>query len=210
MSTRPPEPDQPASAAAHDPEPAPAEPAEAVRAGRFWSGRRLPAGLTALVVLGAAGLLLYDIASVRADRPAMWWRRFLAGELAERSLDGTWVLAGAAAALALGVWLLVLAVTPGLRRILPMRRESADVRAGLDRRAAALALRDRAMEVPGVHSVRVRVRRSKAAVRAVSHFRELDEVRADLDTVLAARLRDLGLARSPGLSVHVGRPTKKG
>ncbi|MCP3821274.1 DUF6286 domain-containing protein [Streptomyces sp. A3M-1-3] len=209
MSARSPELDQSASAAAYDPVPAPAEAGDADKAGRFWSGRRLPAGLTALVALGAAGLLLYDLAAVRADRPAMRWRRVLAQELAERPLDDVWVLAGAAAAVALGVWLLVLAVTAGLRRILPMRRRNADVRAGLDRDAAAMVLRDRAMEVSGVQAVRVRVRRSKAAVRAVSHFRELDDVRADLDTVLAAGIRELGLAHPPGLSVHVGRPAKK-
>ncbi|MEV6649517.1 DUF6286 domain-containing protein [Streptomyces sp. NPDC051219] len=212
MSARSPELDQSASAAAYEPVP-PSDGAgdgKDGKAGRFWSARRVPAALTALAVLGAAGLLLYDLAAVRADRPAMQWRRSLARELAERPLDDTWVLAGAAAAIALGLWLLVLAVTPGLRRILPMRRRTADVRAGLDRRAAALVLRDRAMEVAGVQSARVKVGRSKAAVRAVSHFRELDEVRADLDAALGAGLRELGLARAPRLSVHVGRPAKKG
>ena len=178
--------------------------------GRFWSARRVPAGILALLVVAGAGLLLYDVVAVRADRPAMQWRRSLAHELAERPLDDTWVLVGAGVATALGVWLLVLAATPGLRDVLPMRRAHADVRAGLHRGAAAMVLRDRAMEVSGVRSVRVRVGRRKVDVRAVSHFRELDDVRADLDATLADGIRGLGLARRPALSVHVARPGRKG
>jgi hypothetical protein len=61
-----------------------------------------------------------------------------------------------------------------------------------------------------VQSVRVRVGRRKVSVRAVSHFRELDDVRSDLDSVLGTGIGELGLARPPGLSVHVRRPTRKG
>ncbi|GAB2737946.1 DUF6286 domain-containing protein [Streptomyces bullii] len=180
------------------------------RAGRFWSARRIPAGLVALLLLALAGLFLYDIAAVRADRPVMRWRRALARELAERSLDDIWVLVGAGVAAALGLWLLLLAVTPGLRALLPMHRSHTDVRAGLHRNAAALVLRDRAVEVAGVQSARVRVGRRKADVRAVSHFRELDDVRTDLDATLADAVRGLGLARPPALSVRVRRPGRKG
>ncbi|MFD9883546.1 DUF6286 domain-containing protein [Streptomyces alboflavus] len=202
-----PELDQSASAAAYQPLPTLGDEDGSPR---FWSARRVPAGLLALLVLGGAGLLLYDIVAVRADHPAMRWRRDLARELAERPLDSTAVLAGAAAAVAVGLWLLVLAVTPGLRSLLPMRRTHADVRAGLDRGAAATALRDRAMDVSGVRSVRVRMSRSKVDVRAVSHFRELDDVRGDLDAALAAAIHDLGLGHPPALSVRVARPGRKG
>ncbi|WP_328889699.1 DUF6286 domain-containing protein [Streptomyces sp. NBC_00316] len=200
--------DQSASAASFDPPPAKEH--SGGSAGRFWSARRIPAGLVALVVLGCTGLLLYDVAAVRAGRPAMQWRRSLADHLAQRPLSNAWVLTGAGLAVVIGLWLLVLAVTPGLRDLLPMRRDRPGVRAALDRTAAALVLRDRAVEVSGVQSVRVRMGRSKVAVRAVSHFRELDDVRADLDTVLATGIDELGLARPPGLSVHVRRPAKKG
>ncbi len=178
--------------------------------GRFWSARRVPAAITALVLALGAGFFLYDIASVRADRPPMYWRRELAHQLADRPLDDIWVLVGAGVAAVLGLWLLVLAVTPGLRSVLPMRRTHPDVRAGLHRDLAALVLRDRAVEVSGVQSVRVRVRRRRADVRAVSHFRELDEVRADLDATLADAIRGLGLSRPPSLSVHVRRLGRKG
>jgi hypothetical protein len=180
------------------------------REGRFWSARRVPAGIVALLLLGLIGLFLYDIVSVRAGRPGMHWRRELARQLAERPLDDTWVLVGAGIAAVLGLWLLILAATPGLRDMLPMRRSHADVRAGLHRDAAATALRDRAMEVAGVQSARVRVRRRRADVRAVSHFRELDDVRTDLDAVLADAVRGLGLSKVPSPSVRVRRPGRKG
>jgi hypothetical protein len=200
--------DQSASAAAYEPPP----PVDDKGGGehRFWSARRIPAAILALLLFLAAGIFLYDIAAVRADRPAMRWRRGLAHQLAERPLDDIWVLLGAGVAAVLGLWLLILAVTPGLRSVLPMRRTHADVRAGLHRDLAALVLRDRAMEVSGVQSVRVRMRRAKADVRAVSHFRELDDVRANLDATLADAIRGLGLARPPSLSVHVRRLGRKG
>ena len=115
------------------------------------------------------------------DRPAMQWRRATAQHLASWQTDNVWVLVVAAVAVVLGICLIVLAATPGLRWLLPMRRDVPSVRAGIDREAAAMVLRDRAMEVSGVQSVRVRMGRSKVSVRARSHFRELDDVRGDLD-----------------------------
>ena len=200
--------DQSASAAAYGPPPVPEDGAGGGER-RFWSARRIPAGIVALLLLLVAGFFLYDIAAVRADRPPMRWRRELARQLAERPLDDIWVLIGAGVAAALGLWLIVLATTPGLRGVLPMSRTHPDVRAGLHRDAAAMVLRDRAMEVAGVQSARVRMRRKKADVRAVSHFRELDDVRADLDVTLTEAIRALGLARPPALSVHVARSTRK-
>ncbi|MEV7418110.1 DUF6286 domain-containing protein [Streptomyces sp. NPDC089919] len=181
-----------------------------VRAARFRSARRVPAALTALVLLAVAALFLYDTAAVRAHRPGMHWRRSLTRTLAGHTLDDPGVVTAAAVLVALGVLLLVLAATPGLRAVLPMHAPDPAVRAGLTRKAAALVLRDRAMEVAGVRAVRVSVRRARVVVRAVSHFRELDEVRADLDDVLAVGLDELGLAHAPPVDVRVSRPAGKG
>ncbi|MFD9436056.1 DUF6286 domain-containing protein [Streptomyces sp. NPDC060002] len=180
---------------------------------RFWSARRIPAALAALLSAAAVGLLLYDVVSVRAGRSAMRWRRRLAEELATRPLDDIWMIVGAAVAMALGLWLFLLAVTPGLRKLLAMRQPTGtpgtgEVRAGLDRRAAALVLRDRAMQVPGVRSAQVDVGRRKVTARARAHFRDLQEVRADLDATLGEAVTFLGLARQPKLTVRVRRPKK--
>ncbi|MFF4310451.1 DUF6286 domain-containing protein [Streptomyces sp. 900105755] len=190
--------------------PAPAAAPPAGREPRFWSPRRAPATLVAVLVLVTAGAFLYDIGAVRARHPAMHWRRELARQLATQPLDATWVLVGAGIAAVLGLWLLALAVTPGLRDLLPMRRTHPDVRAGLRRDAAELLLRDRAMEISGVRRVRVRLHRSRAHVLAVSHFRELDEVRDDLDAALTDAIRAMGLAHAPALNLQVIRPGRKG
>ncbi|MFB7504971.1 DUF6286 domain-containing protein [Streptomyces broussonetiae] len=190
--------------------PPPAAQTEPRGSRRFWAARRVPAAVVAVLLVVGAGLLLYDVAAVRAHHPAMHWRRALARQLAERQLDDAWVLAGAGAAVALGLWLIVLAATPGQRGLLPMRRPHPDVRAAIRREAAALLLRDRALDVSGVRSVRVRMRRTKAEVRAVSHFRDLDDVRADLALTLNDAIRGLGLTRAPTLSLRVARPGRKG
>ncbi|MFI1967139.1 DUF6286 domain-containing protein [Streptomyces pathocidini] len=184
------------------------------KARRFWARRRVPAAILAALATAGVGLVLYDVAAVRAGRKAMTWRRRIAGELAGRPLDDPWMIGGAAAALLIGLWLLALALTPGLRALLAMRRPAgltggADVRGGLHRSAAALVLRDRAMEVAGVQSVRVDVGRRKVKARALAHFRGLDEVRGDLDAALTAGLRELGVARPLALTVHVRRPPKR-
>ncbi|MEV6953559.1 DUF6286 domain-containing protein [Streptomyces sp. NPDC051183] len=172
---------------------------------RFRSARRVPAALTALAVLGAAGLFLYDLAAVRADRPGMHWRRELARRLELHTPADLGVLVAGGALAVAGAVLLALAATPGLRGVLPMRTANAGVRAGLERKAAAQVLRDRAMEVSGVRSVRVSVGRAHIAVRAASHFRELEDVRADLDAVLAVGIEELGLAHPVEPRVRVDR-----
>lgn len=181
---------------------------ESGRVRRFWAARRVPAGIVALIVLGASGLLLYDVVSVRADEPAMHWRRWLAHKLATVHLDNTWVLASTAAIAAIGLWLLVLALTPGLRRLLPMQRPCDDIRGGLERSAAALILRDRAMEVSGVQAAKVSVSRRKIKARAVSHFGDLDDVHRELRTALHQALGQLALARQPKLIVRAKPPAK--
>ncbi|MEU7068596.1 DUF6286 domain-containing protein [Streptomyces narbonensis] len=201
------------SASDQDTDATPAEREQVGSPRRFWSARRVPAVIVALLSLAAVGLLLYDVVSVRAGRPGMGWRRRLADELATRPLDDVWMIVGAAVSMALGLCLVVLAVTPGLRRLLPMRqpagtRGTGEVRAGLDRRAVALILRDRAVRVSGVESARVDVGRRKIKARAQAHFRDLDEVRADLDAALGEAVATLGLARRPTLTVHVRRPKK--
>jgi hypothetical protein len=188
--------------------PEPGEPS-AVKARRFWSSRRIPSAVTAAAVLALSGLFLYDVASVRAGRKAMYWRTRLARELATRHLDDVWIILGASVSAALGLWLIVLALTPGERAVLPMaRRAPASVRAGLDRHAAELVLRDRAMEVSGIRWARAVVGRRRIRVRATAHFRDLEDVRRDLTAAVEEAVRQLGLARAPHLTVHLQRAEK--
>lgn len=82
------------------------------RQGRFWSARRVPACVLAILLFVIAGFFLYDVAAVRAGRSALELRKWFARQLAERPLDDTAVLVGAGVAAALGLWLILLAATP--------------------------------------------------------------------------------------------------
>lgn len=174
---------------------------------RPWSARRLPSALVASVVLVAAGAALIDVVAVRAGRPAAAWRRHLADELATRPVDDVWMLAGAAVAAAVGVWLIVLALTPGLRHWLPLRSPAPGLRAALDRDGAADLIRDAAMRVPGVGKARIRVRRHRVKARADVRFRDPHQVKDDLTAALDHERDQLALARPPRIVVRVRQRT---
>jgi hypothetical protein len=178
---------------------------------RPWSERRLPAALVASAVLAAAGAALFDVVAVRAGRQAAVWRKHLADELATRPVDDVWMLTGAAVAAAVGVWLIALALTPGLRRRLPLRSPAdcppPQLRASLDRAGAAALLRDAAMRVSGVSRARVRVRRRRIKARADVRFRDPQQVKDDLAAVLNEERERLALSRPARIVVRVRQRT---
>ncbi|MFB8182252.1 DUF6286 domain-containing protein [Streptomyces sp. NPDC055966] len=159
------------------------------------------------MILVAAVAALVDVIAVRAGRPAAAWRRHLAEELATRSVDDVWMLTGAAVAAAAGVWLIVLALTPGVRHWLPLHSPAPGLRAYLDRDGAAGLLRDAAMRVPGVSTARIRVRRHRIKARADVRFRDPQQVKDDLTAVLDEELHRLALARPPRIIVRVRQRT---
>ncbi|MFD7406204.1 DUF6286 domain-containing protein [Streptomyces sp. NPDC059866] len=172
---------------------------------RLWSTRRIPTALTALVIVAGAGILLFDVARVRTGHRAAAWRTRLAHELATRPLDDVWMLTGAALTAALGLWLIILALTPGLRHQLPLNTPAGPnpVRAVLDRDAAALLLRDAAMRVPGVSRARIRVRRHRIKARADIRFRDPGDVETDLTAALHEQRDRLPLVHPPRITVRV-------
>ncbi|MER7982771.1 DUF6286 domain-containing protein [Streptomyces sp. NPDC095817] len=187
-----------------------AEPAEDAKEGTHrsrqpWSARRIPAALAALVIAAGGGMLLFDVSRVRAGAHAAAWRSSLARELTTRPLDDVWVLTGAAVAAALGLLLLFLALTPGLRHQLPLNAPAgqAQMRAALDRDAAALLLRDAALRVPGISRARVRVRRHRIKARADTRFRDAVEVKNELATALTHERDQLALGRPPRLAIRL-------
>ncbi|WP_237547178.1 DUF6286 domain-containing protein [Streptomyces sp. SID161] len=179
------------------------------RTHRRWSARRVTAALVAALVLVAVVAALVDVIAVRAGHPAAAWRRHLADELATRPVNDVWMLTGAAVAAAVGVWLIVLALTPGQRRWLPLRSpaDCPRLRAFLDRDGAAALLRDAAMRVPGVGAARVLVGRHRIRARADVRFRDPQQVKDDLATVLGEERDQLALARPPRVVVRVRRRT---
>ncbi|WP_329491744.1 DUF6286 domain-containing protein [Kitasatospora sp. NBC_01246] len=110
-------------------------------------------------------------------------------------------------AAALGLWLVILALTPGRRHLLPMAAtDNPDApQAALDRDGAARLLRDTALRVPGVSHADVRVRRRRINARVQVAFRDLDTVRTEVTEALTAQLDALALARVPRLTVRARR-----
>ncbi|MFE6780638.1 DUF6286 domain-containing Asp23/Gls24 family envelope stress response protein [Streptomyces sp. NPDC057680] len=162
------------------------------RARRPWSGRRLPAAAAALVVATAAGAFL-----VRGARGG------LTPSSALRSVpltDARWIGAGAAVAV-LGVVLIVLALTPGMRRWLPLVRPDGDTRAAIDRASVGLLLRDAALGVDGVSRVEVRSGRGRRRVRVLVAHGSTDGARQAAEWSASAALSGIGLGRPGRLSV---------
>ncbi|MEU5213646.1 DUF6286 domain-containing protein [Streptomyces sp. NPDC020742] len=169
--------------------------------------------MAASLILLTAGALLFEAIWIRTGHRATAWWTSLTDQLATRTLGNLWILTGAAVAAALGLWLIILALTPGLRHQLPLRvpnNSRIRMHAVLARKGAALLLlRDAAMRVPGVSTVRVRVRRRRITVRAGVGFRDTADVKDDLTGTLRREERDqLALARPPRLRVRVRRSTK--
>ncbi|WP_063837045.1 DUF6286 domain-containing protein [Phaeacidiphilus oryzae] len=174
--------------------------------------RRVPAGIVAAVCAAVCALLLFDASVAAAGRPAPWWRTRAVERLTGATAADTWVIAVAAALALAGLWLLVLALTPGARRHARMAvsPESAEVRGHLRRSAVALLLRDAAVSVPGVSGARVRVRRRRAKVRATLRFGTPEAQQALLERELAGQLDRLGLHRPPRLRLRVARAEDAG
>ncbi|MEU2157642.1 DUF6286 domain-containing protein [Streptomyces sp. NPDC019396] len=162
-----------------------------------------------MVVLFCTGMSLFSISRVQGGDAAAAWREHLFDELATRPLDDIWMLVGAVVAATLGLWLIVLALTPGMRRRLPMQvaADGERTRVVLDRDGAAQLLRDSAMRVPGVSQAKVRVHRHRVKVRADVRFRDPREVKDELLTAIRDEQRDkLALAHLPKLAVRTRRP----
>lgn len=183
------------------PQPPPAHedaPAGRRTARRPWSARRTPAALVALAAAAACAFLLYDVLSVHlAGRRPAGPRAGAVDWLATHGPGDTAVVAGGAVAAVLGAWLLCLALTPGLRGVLPMAPVPGRhaQRAVLDRAAAAELVRDAVSAVPGVAHVRVRCGRRRVRVRARLAFGDRLTTRTALRTTTEATLTTLGLPR---------------
>lgn len=174
---------------------------------RPWGVRGAISAVAALLILLAAGALLFEAVWTRTGNDANAWWKTLSGEFATRPVNDVWILTGAAIAAALGLCLVIVSLTPGLRRRLPLRVPADDhgrTRAELDRKGAALLLRDAAMRVPGVSAARVRVSRRRVKVRADVSFRDPAEVKNELTNTLRREEHDrLALARPPRPKVRV-------
>lgn len=169
---------------------------------RAWSPRGFTSLLVALGVGGIAGLLLFFGIAARLERTSDWAYDVLDWVQTHRWTD-RWVWVGGTVAAVLGLWLLVLAWTPGRRHLLPLRPVGDDMTAFMTRRSAANLLRHTALLSTGVLDARVRVTRRKAVLRVDYHFRDPDELHDELEAALRARAESLLLVRVPRVDVRL-------
>ncbi|WP_234444568.1 DUF6286 domain-containing Asp23/Gls24 family envelope stress response protein [Streptomyces sp. NRRL F-525] len=170
----------------------------------WWSGRRVPVALLTSVAAVACGALAVDLIEVHlAHRAAAAWRVSAVHWLSGHGPgDPAVVIAGGLTAL-LGVWMIVLAVTPGLRHRSTVRTEAERVDAAVDRSAVESLVRDAVADVAGVGAVRVRVRRRRIAVRAGLAFGDRAEASAAVTAAAHAAVTSCRLRREPRIRVTV-------
>ncbi|MBT3075076.1 MULTISPECIES: DUF6286 domain-containing protein [Streptomyces] len=176
---------------------------EVVPGPRIRAERRVPSAALAAVGAVACGLVLADVVAVRLGGAPAGWRTAVLDWAAAHGPADSAVRIGGAVAAVVGAWLLGCALLPGARRRLRMGAPAPELRAQLDRTAAARILRERALGVSGVVGARVGVRRRRARVRLVVGYGDPEEVRSEAVRVLDAGLAELGLARTPVLRVGV-------
>ncbi|MEU5915136.1 DUF6286 domain-containing protein [Streptomyces sp. NPDC047141] len=188
------------------PAPAPAPPPGAVRPGPryWWSARRVPTAVLLLAGTVVAATVTADVLRVRVlhHRPAAWRLRAV-DWLSGHGPGDPAVTAGSLVAVALGVWLLVLALTPGLRRQLALGTAASGVRGAVDRKAVAALVQDAVDGVNGLTGVRVRVGRRRVLVRARLAFGERDDALRQAVAAAEGAVERCGLRRPPRCRVVV-------
>ncbi|MER7924273.1 DUF6286 domain-containing protein [Streptomyces sp. NPDC096057] len=171
---------------------------------RWWSGRRTPVTLLTLLAAVACGALAFDLIQVHtAHRPAAAWRMSAVHWLADHGPgDPVVVIAGAGVALT-GIWMVVLALTPGLRHRSTVRTAAERLDAAVDRSAVESLVRDAVGDVPGIASVRVRARRRRITVRTRLAFGDRTIAQAAATAAARAAVTSCRLRRAPRLRVTV-------
>ncbi|WP_436773726.1 DUF6286 domain-containing protein [Yinghuangia sp. YIM S09857] len=169
---------------------------------RAWSPRGFVAALTALGIGGVAGVLLFFGIAARLERTPQWAYDVLKW-VQTHDWTEQWVWVGGVVAAVVGLWLLLLAWTPGRRHLLPLEPVGPDITAYMTRRTASNLLRHTALLSTGVLDARVRVTRRKAVLRVDYHFRDPDELHDELETALRERSEALLLARVPRVDVRL-------
>ncbi|KPI07514.1 hypothetical protein OK074_0224 [Actinobacteria bacterium OK074] len=162
---------------------------------RWWSQRRVPVAVLTAVAAAGCGALALDLVRTHVARhAAAAWRVSAVHWLSGHGPGDPSVTVGGGLTALAGIWLLVLALTPGRRRLLTVRTPTAHVGAAVDRSAVETLVADAVAAVGGVEAVRVRVRRRRVTVRAGLAFGDRAAARdavtaAARDTLTACHLR---------------------
>ncbi|GAA3524579.1 hypothetical protein GCM10022222_03920 [Amycolatopsis ultiminotia] len=162
--------------------------------------RSTAATLTALVVL--AGCVLVTVVAVQliiGERP---WVSYpaVAGALNRTQWTNWWTAFGAIAAVVLGLCLLLAAILPGKRTVLPLHGAPDS---GASRASYRSTLRAAATSVDGVSAAKVRLGRRRVRVRVQTHRSREDGLTEAVRAAVTHRLDEIGPVAPPAVRVAV-------
>ncbi|MEU5279451.1 DUF6286 domain-containing protein [Streptomyces asoensis] len=171
---------------------------------RRWSGRRVPVTLLTAAATVATGALALDLVRVHtAHQAPAAWRTGAVHWLAGHGPGDPAVVAGGVLLALAGVWMAVLALTPGRRRRSTLLALAPRVEAAMDRSAVEALLRDAAGGIEGVTAVRVKTSRRRAVVRAALAFGDRAAAHAAVTAAARDALTACRLRRAPRLRIVV-------
>ncbi|MFE2875128.1 DUF6286 domain-containing protein [Streptomyces roseus] len=182
-----------------------APPLPTATASRPWSSRRAAATGAAIAVAVLSALALWTVLHEHLPGTAAppWeqvrqWMTVSGGRALLR--PAAWAAAAA------GAWLIVLALTPGHRRLLPLGCPR-QVQAVISRRHAARLVRAAVTEVPGLRVRKVCFTRRKVTVRAETLYGTPRDIRTAATGAIERTLRSTTLHRTPNVRL-VLRPAQ--
>lgn len=162
---------------------------------RLWSRRRVPVALITWAAAAGCAALVLDLVRVHLlGRTPGVWRTWAVHWLSGHGPgDPAVVAAGGLTALA-GLWMVLLALTPGHRRRYTVRGEAPRIATVVGRSTVAVLVRDAVTDVDGVTAVRARVRGRRVTLRAALAFGDRTAAHAAVtaaarDALAACRLR---------------------
>ncbi|MFE9123498.1 DUF6286 domain-containing Asp23/Gls24 family envelope stress response protein [Streptomyces sp. NPDC007172] len=174
---------------------------------RCWSARRLPTAVLILLAGVVCAAVTVDVIRVHiTGHDAGAWRARAVDRLAGLRVDDVGVTVAALIAAALGVLMLVLAFTPGHRRLLALATAGTRQSVVINRLTVATLVRDAVSSVEGVEKVRVRVRRRRLTVRARLAFGDQETALRQATSATERTLAGCRLRRSLRCNVTM-RPT---
>jgi hypothetical protein len=174
------------------------------QAARAFRPRRVvPAVLVSVLLAAAAIVTLIRAVAATAGSPV----RVPALERAMGWVAANWAdpatLVASALACLVGLWLLMLGLTPGRPRLIPLASPDPDSTVGITRGAVRRRLAAVADQMDGVSRARVRLGRRRLDVTVSTPLREPGDLRERVAVTLGHHLEELAPLRPPQVRVAV-------
>jgi hypothetical protein len=160
--------------------------------------------VAALLIGAAAVTAAVDIISVQVGRGALIWdNAYFASQLRQTTWSDAAIVGIAAAAVVIGLVLLIGAVTAGRPTLVALVSDVPGEAVGTSRRSLNRALRRAALDVDGVDSAEVKLRRRAARVTVSSPFRDLGDLGQQVQSAVAGRLGQVDPVRTITVATRV-------